>query len=100
LELLLFTYNKSKYADLNDIQSVALFAFWYDSEVQNGGHLQYFENKFKHFQNREQLLITTTLKALKILAAKEQSDILTAASEKYFIASKKTSHKYRGFLYT
>jgi hypothetical protein len=75
--------SQSNFRDLDDVQSVALFAFWYDSEVQNGGHLQYFENKFKRFQNREQLLITTTLKALKILGAKEQSDILTAASEKY-----------------
>jgi hypothetical protein len=74
---------QSKYADLNDIQRVALFAFWYDSEVQNGGHLQYFENKGKRFRNREHLLITTTLEALKILGAKEQSNILSAASEKY-----------------
>ena len=74
---------QSKYADLNDIQRVALFAFWYDSEVQNGGHLQYFENKGKRFRNREHLLITTTLEALKILGAKEQANILSAASEKY-----------------
>ena len=30
--------------DLSEIQRQAHFAFWYDSEVENGGHLQYFEN--------------------------------------------------------
>ena len=74
---------ESRYADLNDIQNVALFAFWYDSEVQNGGHLQYFENKGKLFRNREPLLFSTTLESLKILGAKEQANILSLASEKY-----------------
>jgi hypothetical protein len=61
-----------------------LLSFWYDSEVQNGGHLQYFENKGKLFRNREYLLVATTLEALKILGAKEQANILSLASEKYF----------------
>jgi hypothetical protein len=30
--------------DLTATQRHAHFAFWYDSELQNGGHLQYFEN--------------------------------------------------------
>ena len=34
----------SDYDDLTDAQRVAYLAFWYDNEVQNGGHLQYFEN--------------------------------------------------------
>jgi hypothetical protein len=34
----------SEYADLTPKQRVAHLAFWYDSEVQNGGHYQYFEN--------------------------------------------------------
>ena len=38
---------ESNHEDLNEIQSIPLFAFWYDSEIQNGGHLQYFENKLK-----------------------------------------------------
>ena len=75
---------ESNYRDMNDIQSVALLSFWYDSEVQIGWHLQYFENKGKLFRNREYLLVATTLEALKILGAKEQANILSLASEKYF----------------
>lgn len=36
---------KENYIDLNAVQRIAHLAFWYDSEVQNGGHLQYFENR-------------------------------------------------------
>lgn len=32
------------YEDLTEIQRRAHLVFWYDSEVQNGGHDQYFEN--------------------------------------------------------
>ena len=32
------------YEDLTDVQRLAHLVFWYDSEVQNGGHLQYFAN--------------------------------------------------------
>ena len=35
----------SNYASLSEIQRSAYLAFWYDTEVQNGGHLQYFENQ-------------------------------------------------------
>ena len=35
----------SDYKDLSQTQRVAYLAFLYDSEVQNGGHLQYFENR-------------------------------------------------------
>ena len=31
-------------ADMSEVQKRAALCFWYDSEVQNGGHLQYFEN--------------------------------------------------------
>jgi hypothetical protein len=34
----------SEYEDLTPTQRFAHLAFWYDSEVQNGGHYQYFEN--------------------------------------------------------
>ena len=33
------------YEDLSPVQSVAHLDFWYDAEVQNGGHDQYFENR-------------------------------------------------------
>lgn len=32
------------YDDLSDVQRIAHLIFWYDSEVCNGGHLQYFLN--------------------------------------------------------
>lgn len=32
------------YADLTEVQRLAYLVFWYESEVQNGGHLQYFAN--------------------------------------------------------
>lgn len=32
------------YEDLTETQRIAHLIFWYDSEVQNGGHLQYFLN--------------------------------------------------------
>jgi hypothetical protein len=33
------------YADLSPVQRKAHLVFWYESEVQNGGHGQYFENQ-------------------------------------------------------
>jgi len=33
------------YADLSPLQRKAHLVFWYESEVQNGGHGQYFENQ-------------------------------------------------------
>ncbi len=32
------------YEDLSEIQKIAHLIFWYDAEVNNGGHLQYFLN--------------------------------------------------------
>lgn len=34
-----------EYEDLSGEQRPAHLVFWYESEVQNGGHLQYFENR-------------------------------------------------------
>lgn len=80
---------QSDYKDMNDIQRVALLSFWYDSEVQNGGHLQYFENKGKIFRNRERLLVNSTLEALNIIGAKEQANILSAAADQYLTQVRK-----------
>jgi len=33
------------YADLSPLQRKAHLAFWYESEVENGGHGQYFESR-------------------------------------------------------
>jgi hypothetical protein len=61
-----------KYQDLNEVQRVAYLCFWYDSEVQNGGHLQYFENRGTAF-------LRETLAALAALGADCQRQILDAA---------------------
>jgi hypothetical protein len=75
---------------LNDIQGVAHFAFWYESEVQNGGHLQYFQNMSITYSGKEDIVISATLEALKIIGAKEQLKILSSASKRYFL--KKRTH--------
>jgi hypothetical protein len=36
---------KEQSADLTPIQQAAQHVFWYEHEVQNGGHFQYFENR-------------------------------------------------------
>lgn len=62
-----------KYEDLDDVQRVAHLCFWYDCEVLNGGHLQYFEN-------RGTALLNETLAALLLLGAECQLKVLEAAS--------------------
>jgi hypothetical protein len=62
-----------RYDDLSAVQRIAQLCFWYDSEVQNGGHLQYFENRgIKQLDD--------TLVALGVIEANCQKDLLNAAS--------------------
>jgi hypothetical protein len=63
---------KEKYEDLVAIQQIAHLCFWYDSEVQNGGHMQFFEN-------RGTLLLNETLSALRSLGGECQRGILDQA---------------------
>jgi hypothetical protein len=35
----------SSFAELSNVQRASHLASWYESEVQNGGHLQFFENR-------------------------------------------------------
>ena len=65
-----------KYDDLDPIQQVAHLCFWYDSELQNGGHLQYFENRGTN-------LLQATLDSLQKLGAGDQFNVLQKASELY-----------------
>ena len=64
------------YDDLDPIQQVAHLCFWYDSELQNGGHLQYFENRGTN-------LLQATLDSLQKLGAGDQFNVLQKASELY-----------------
>lgn len=62
------------YNDLTEIQKIAHLCFWYDSEVQNGGHLQYFEN-------RGTSLVNETSLALENIGAQLQNYVLSKAVE-------------------
>lgn len=61
------------YHDLSPEQRPAHLVFWYESEVQNGGHLQYFENR-----GGERL--DETIAALKLLGASCQQRVLRDAA--------------------
>jgi hypothetical protein len=67
---------KEDYRDLDAIQRPAHLVFWYESEVQNGGHLQYFENR-----GTEHLAETIT--SLGVLGAIGQQQVLHEAGELY-----------------
>lgn len=57
---------------LEPAQRPSFLAFWYDSEVQNGGHLQFFLNRPGH-------PMLETVLALETLGAKEHAEVLLQA---------------------
>ena len=63
----------SSYEDLEPVQRVAHLVFWYDFEVQNGGHLQYFCNCGI---NR----LAETMRALQELGAADHAEVLSRAA--------------------
>jgi hypothetical protein len=67
---------KESYENLDPVQKIAQLCFVYESEVQNGGHFQYFEN-------RGIQLIEETLAALRSLGAECQESVLARASLVY-----------------
>ncbi len=71
-----------EYDNLSDIQRIAHLAFWYDTEVNNGGHLQYFENKRTNH-------LTDTINALKTLGAISQAEILREAGNQFLNKERK-----------
>lgn len=73
--------------EMNEIQRKAALCFWYDSELQNGGHLQYFENTTVNGIIDYQEVV----EALIWIGAKRQSEILLKA-----LAIRKTEK--RGFI--
>lgn len=62
----------TQYEDLSPVQQAAQLVLRYDGEIQNGGHLQYFENG-RLFRASE------TVEALTALGATAQSAILKRA---------------------
>jgi hypothetical protein len=63
-----------EYDDLSSVQRKAHLVFWYDSEVQNGGHGQYLENRGV---NR----LAETVAALRDLGLTCQALLLSRAVE-------------------
>jgi hypothetical protein len=62
------------YDELTEEQRPAHLVFWYESEVQNGGHLQYFENRGTEHLHE-------TVDALELLGANCQKEILQEAAK-------------------
>lgn len=61
---------------LNEVQRVAFHSFWYDAEVQNGGHIQYFSNRGEEHSEE-------TAVALEQLGAGSQAGILREAAARW-----------------
>ena len=78
------------YDDLTEKQRIAHLAFFYDGEVYNGGHYQYFENKGVEY-------LKETLAALKKIGAERQYEILNSASQKYIKLNPKKAETIEEF---
>jgi hypothetical protein len=65
-----------EYEELDDVQKVAHLSIWYESEVNNGGHLQYFHNRRLQW-------IEETIAALATIGASGQAEILRRAVDRW-----------------
>lgn len=63
-----------EYDDLSPVQRTAHLVFWYDSEVQNGGHGQYLANRGVH-------RLAETVAALRGVGLPCQAQVLSRALE-------------------
>ena len=66
----------SEYDELTETQRFAHLSFWYDSELQNGGHLQYFENHGVH-------RVEEIVRSLQRLGGAAQAEVLSRAAHKF-----------------
>jgi hypothetical protein len=69
------------YNELSTEQRPAYLVFWYESEVQNGGHFQYFENRGTEH-------LAATVDALSLLGAACQQRVLREAAELWLSRSR------------
>ncbi len=69
-----------EYERLEPEQRPAHLVFWYESEVQNGGHFQYFENRGTEH-------LAATVEALGLLGAACQQQVLREAGEQWLSRS-------------
>lgn len=70
-----------EFESLTPEQRPAHLVFWYESEVQNGGHFQYFENRGTE-------LLAATVEALVLLGATCQQQVLREAGERWLSRSR------------
>lgn len=70
-----------EFASLTPEQRPAHLVFWYESEVQNGGHFQYFENRGTEH-------LAATVEALGLLGATCQQQVLREAGESWLSHSR------------
>jgi hypothetical protein len=75
---------ENEFMDLSKVQSLTKCAWRYDSEVQNGGHLQLFENLFVEYEKELNSYIKLTVDAVNLIGANKQAKILEDAADKYF----------------
>ena len=68
-------------ADLSPEQRPAHLVFWYENEVQNGGHFQYFENRGTEH-------LAATIEALGLLGSTCQQQVLREAGEAWLSRSR------------
>jgi hypothetical protein len=71
-------------SELTKVQVAAQLVWRYDSEVQNGGHLQFFENSYQGNISNLEAYVGFVIKALTTMGIKKQAKILEDAAEKYF----------------
>lgn len=71
----------AEYDGLTRLQRPAWLAFWYDAEVQNGGHRQFFEN-------RGTGCVEETVEALTRVGAAGQGTVLQRAAKLYETATR------------
>lgn len=68
------------YDDLVPSQRPAHLVFWYESEMQNGGHLQYFTNRSEGGEE--------TIRSLGVLGADAQAQVLEKALARWRSAAR------------
>ena len=79
-----------KYNDLAEGQRAAHLVYWYDNEVQNVGHLQYFANRRSQY-------LAKTIVALRLLVAECQRLILCEAAELFLSRERSPIQTVRDF---
>lgn len=81
----------SPYAELDAVQRVGHLALWYDSEVNNGGHLQYLENRGLE-------RVPETIEALERIGAESQARVLSRAFRYHEAATRGPIRSVRQFV--